>query len=261
MYTITNGGFGGRLRDEPQTGATRWLSYPTDVLELGVGERTRRSVEITVPPGTGPGEYITSLVLENDQPIADGGPVALAQIVRQAIAVVVTVPGPRSPALAIDEASHRVVGGKSVVSVAVRNVGNVRLEPVAGLSLFDAHGALVSRATVQMGTFYAATIALIEVPLAALLEPGVYTVELTLDDAAQGATAKRSGLAFVVTAPAADSATGGLLPGLTEAIENAGEGQISLVVWAFVVLAGLLLAAGFGWWISGRRQRRTTGTS
>ncbi len=261
VYTITNGGFGGRLRDEPQTGATRWLSYPTDVLELGVGSRTRRSVEITVPRGTGPGEYITSLVLENDQPIAEGGPVALAQIVRQAIAVVVTVPGRRTPALAIDEATHSVVGGRSVVSVAVRNIGNVRLEPVARLSLFDAHGALLSKATVQVGTFYAATGALIEVPLAALLEPGIYSVDVTMDDAGQGATTERSGLTFVVTSPTADTATGGLLPGLTVAIENAGDGQISLPVWAFVVLAGLLTTAGLGWLIGARRQRRTTGIS
>ena len=63
-----------------------------------------------------------------------------------------------------------------------------------------------------MGTFYAATDALIEVPLAALLEPGVYSVDLTLDDVAQGARTERSGLTFVVAAPPADTATGGLLP-------------------------------------------------
>jgi hypothetical protein len=153
VYTIINGGFGGRLRDEPQTRATKWLDYPTEVLDILVGERVRRSFTVAVPADAGPGEYITSLVLENDEPITDDGAVALNQIVRQAVAVVVTIPGQRSPALVIGEATHKTVAGRSVVAIAVENPGNVRLKPIVAFTLFDAAGDRVSQADVQMDTF------------------------------------------------------------------------------------------------------------
>ena len=116
VYTIVNGGFGARLRDEPQTGTTRWLDYRTDVLDLPAGKSTRRSFVVAVPADARPGEFITSLVLENNEPIRGDGTVALDQIVRQAVAVVITVPGHRSPALLIGGATHKVVAGTSIVA-------------------------------------------------------------------------------------------------------------------------------------------------
>ena len=61
VYTIINGGFGARLRGEPETGMTSWLDYPTRVLQLAAGSRADSSFTVAVPAGTGPGEYITSL--------------------------------------------------------------------------------------------------------------------------------------------------------------------------------------------------------
>jgi len=40
VFTIINGGYGGRLRDAAQTGATTWLTYATTVLDLPSGGRT-----------------------------------------------------------------------------------------------------------------------------------------------------------------------------------------------------------------------------
>lgn len=39
--------------------------------------------EVSVPPNTPPGEYFTSLVVENDQPIKGRGAVAVNQVERQ----------------------------------------------------------------------------------------------------------------------------------------------------------------------------------
>ena len=207
VYTIINGGFGGRLRGQVQTGTTRWLDYPTDVLDLRAGKGIRRSFRVAVPANAGPGEYITSLVLENDQPIRTGGAVALDQIVRQAVAVVVTVPGARSPGLAIGQATYAIVGGTSIVSVAVENTGNVRLKPVVAFALFDAAGAEVSRASVQMETFYARTSTVVEVPLAAPLPPGTFALRVSLDDDDQGAAAANGAIALVVPAATEAAAT------------------------------------------------------
>jgi len=243
VYTIVNGGFGARLRDEPETGVSRWLDYPTNVLDLSVGEAVRRTFRVAVPKDAGPGEYITSLVLENDDPIRDGGAIALDQIVRQAVAVVITVPGKRSPALAIGGATHTVVAGKSVVAVAAENPGNVRLKPVATFTLRNAAGVQVSQATVPMDTFYAHTGTSIEVPLDALLVPGTYSVRLSLDDARQGVRAHGTA-SFVVAASTAAVAGGDqAVPGLTPVIQSAPTGTSMLAIGFAVMALGLALGA------------------
>lgn len=261
VYTIINGGFAARLRDEPQTGATLWLDYSSDVLQLPASKGIRRTFTIAVPADAEPGEYITSLVLENDEPIRGSGDVAIDQIVRQAVAVVVTVPGPRTPALVIEAASHKVVADKSVVAVAVENTGNVRLKPVAEFVLLDATGAEVSRASVPMDTFYAHTETLVEVPLAALLLPGTYTVRLTLEDTAQGAQADEAAIPLVVEAPPEPAGGAGLVPGLTEVIQAAREGRVPLPIGIAILAGSLVVGVIIGWLILVLRRRRRTTTS
>ncbi|MBW3612218.1 MAG: DUF916 domain-containing protein [Actinobacteria bacterium] len=50
VYSIVNGGFGARLHPDPDTGATLWLNYTEDVLELGPGDGVTRTFLVTVPP-------------------------------------------------------------------------------------------------------------------------------------------------------------------------------------------------------------------
>jgi hypothetical protein len=257
VYTIVNGGFGGRLRDQPRTGTTTWIDYPTAVLQLASGERTRRTFTVKVPPDAQPGEYITSLILENDRPIQGVGAIGLAQVVRQAVAVVVTVPGRRTPELAIGTVSHDVVAGRSIVRVAVENVGNVRLKPQVGFVLTDPSGRQVSQATFQMDTFYSHTDTFVEFPLAALLTTGTYLVELTLDDAAQAVHVERSKVVFDVEAPAVPSATTGLVPDLI-GVDQAPDSTAPV---AFFLLVGVLLAIGLGIlgaWLRGTRRSGRT---
>jgi hypothetical protein len=231
------------------------VTYPQTVLTLAAGQRGRRAFTVAVPRGTAPGEYIASLILENDQPLPGEGTVALDQVVRQAVAVVVSVPGRRSPALAIGGATHQVVSGLSIIDVAVKNIGNVRLAPVASFSLLDATGALVSYATLPMGTFYAATSTSIEVPLAALLQPGTYTVRLALADPAQDARAEAE-VPLVIMSPATTAASAGSVPGLV-GVNQDGTDAPTLLLWILVgiavMLVGVLGAVVFG---PGRRSRR-----
>jgi hypothetical protein len=254
VYTIINGGFGGRLHDEAQTGTTRWLDYSTDVLELQAGEGIARPFSVGVPADAGPGEYVTSLVLENDRPVGSSGSIAFNQIVRQAVAVVVTVPGRRSPALGIGGATHKVVAGLSIVAVAVANTGNVRLKPIVAFRLFDAADAQVIEASVQMDTFYARTETFVEVPLAVLLRPGTYTVRLSLDDAAQSAETNKGAIPLVVTGAESDS---GAVPRAATVNQVTGDAQMSLPVWGVVLVAGLLLGGlAMGFIVAMLRRRR-----
>jgi hypothetical protein len=237
VYTIVNGGFGGRLRDTPATGMTVWLGYRGEVVDLGPSERVRRSFTIAVPADAEPGEHISSVVLENDRPIAGGGPVGLDQVIRQAVAVVVTVPGPRHPLVTLGAATHLDVAGRSTVSIAVANPGNVRLKPVVAFTLSDPSGIEISHATFEMDTFFAWTETTIEVPLADRLRPGAYSVGLVLDDDDASAHARAPAIELIVAAPPADEPVAGTGAGLT-AVDRLPDDTGS-PLW-LVGLAGLL---------------------
>jgi hypothetical protein len=258
VYTIIDGGFGARLRDEPTSGMTAWLDYPTVVQELQVGQIVGRTFTVTVPADAGPGEYISSLVLENDQPLAGAGAVAVNQIIRQAVAVVVTVPGPRVPALAIGAATQGYLAGTQIVSVAVSNTGNVRLKPLVDLTVLDAAGLQVSHAGLQMDTFYAHTDTSVELPMTTPLAPGAYTVTVTLDDAAQGARAGGS-IPLLVNAPAPIAPTVTAAAGAAAVDQPGGAGQ-TLPWWVFVLVTAMLLLGGVSLlvgrsWLQRRRVR------
>lgn len=259
VYTIINGGFGAELRDAPASGTTLWLEYPTEVFQLPPGQGIRRTFTVRVPSDAAPGEYITSLVLENDTPIQGGGDVAINQVLRQALAVVITVPGPRTPRLEVGAAIHTIVADRSVVAVSVRNTGNVRLKPVAQFTLRDAAGAQVSQSTVAMDSFYAGTETLVEVPLAALLQPGAYSVGLTLEDAAAGARIEAPAIPLgVEPPPSPPPAVEGTVPGLTEVIQSIQSGQVPPWAAALMLLGAVLIGLVGGLLILAlvRRRRR-----
>lgn len=254
VFTIINGGYGGRLRDAPQTGATTWLTYSTAVLELPPGGRVRRSFTVTVPVAAGPGEYISSLVVENNAPIRSDGGIAFDQIVRQAIAVVVTVPGPRAPELKLGDAHHEIVAGRSLVKIAVENSGNVRLKPAVEFVLRDATRTEISRASVQMDTFYAQTDTFVAMPLAALLAAGRYTVELTVTDALQG-IASSGVFDLVVEAPPATGEGGGDAPALIPVGPGGTAVSLALMLGGVVLI---LAALGLGAFIALRKRQNAS---
>jgi hypothetical protein len=196
VYSIVNGGFGARLEPDPDTGATLWVAYAEDVLELDAGSGVTRTFSVTVPPDAAAGEYITSLVVENEDPVRGSGNVAVDQVVRQAIAVVVTVPGAAVPALEINEANHALAAGNSVVAVGLANTGNVRLQPAGEVVVADSDGREVSRTTVTMESVYAGTATSVEAPQQRLLEPGRYSVRIVLDY--EGGRAEAESLALTV---------------------------------------------------------------
>ncbi len=241
VYTIINGGFGGRLRDARHTGMTTWLDYADEVVALPVESPSRRTFSVRVPSTATPGEYISAIVVENDQPIQQGDAIGLAQVVRQAVAV--TVPGDRLPALAIGAATHAVVAGRSVVSVAVRNTGNVRLHPAVAFTIFDASGVEVGHALMQMDTFYARTDTSVEMPLATPLAPGRYTVHLTLGAAGAGASADAAAIPFDVAAQA-DPPRAGPASDLLGALAGIDDSGVSTVLIVGPLAAAIVAAIG-----------------
>ena len=261
VYTTINGGFGARLRDAQRSGPTLWVRYPTAILELAGRSTSRRTVSIAVPAGTTPGEYITSVVLENEDVIAGSGPIAVDQIIRQAVAIAVTVPGPARPALVVGEATHGIVGGRSVVGVALRNTGNRHLRPVGSLVLRDDSGREVTRAPLAMDRFYAVTDTRLEVPLETLLLPGTYALALELQDPAYGVSVRADTVPMTVAAPATDAVSPAPSGGAPDtATKSPGGGSVPLGLGIGALLATLFAGGLLGLLalVLARRRSRTT---
>jgi len=206
-YSIINGGFGAKLDGEATSGTTTWLDYPADTLDLEPRTGTRRTSTVRVPPDATPGEYITSLAIQSaeSQPANSTG-VAIRQVLRQAIAVAIRIPGPQTPSVVIGAATYRTIAGTSLIAVSVKNTGNVHLKPTGDFVLRDANGTEISRYPIAMDSVYAGTSTFIEVPFAGRLNPGDYTVALALADSTQDVQVSTQKVALIVPLPETEGA-------------------------------------------------------
>jgi hypothetical protein len=208
-YSLVNGGFGARLDGEPTGGTTAWLSYPDETLDLAPGIGLERTFSVTVPGDAKPGEYLTSLVLQNAEPTSSYGAqadgVVFKQVVRQAVAVAITVPGPLTPSFQVGGVTQKSVGDRTTVVIQVKNTGNVRVKPAGEFILKDTGGKELSRYPITMDTVYAGTETTAEMPFDQRLNPGDYTLSVSLADAT-GAVAAPGPLALSVPAPDAPNA-------------------------------------------------------
>lgn len=202
VYSLVNGGFGINSESEPTTGATTWMDYEAQSLDLPPGRNIEREFTVTVPEDAAVGQYITGIVIQTAEPIAVGDNEALTQNIVKAIAVFITVPGKLKPKLAIGAASIKQGLGSNSLLVEVENAGNVLLKPAGTLTMTTADGDAVLSSPIEMGSVYAGMSTVIELPIPTLLDPGDYLVDLDLADAETGATAKETDL----PATAVDSA-------------------------------------------------------
>ncbi|MBI5949963.1 MAG: DUF916 domain-containing protein [Chloroflexi bacterium] len=266
VYTIVNGGFGAELDGEQPAGTTLWLDYPSKTVELEGGRALQQTFTVRVPADARPGEYITSLVVQNEKPTtssAAGGGIAIQQVQRKVIAVAITVPGPRLPALTIGDLEHKVVAGASVIAARVNNTGNVRLRPAGEFVLRDSQGAEVTRYPIDMDTFYAGTSTTVEVPFEATLLEGGYIARLQLSDASGATAAQSAPLEVRTPKDAPPIASSGSARAATNQPRSAGtlEPDHGSVAWvplsgaALVAVLVLVMVAQL--WMRARAQQRT----
>lgn len=196
-YTIINGGFGARLAGEPVSGTTTWLDYEASTLDIAPGTAVVRTFNVTVPDDAGPGEFLTSLVIENAEPVKGTGAVTLNHVIRQVIAVAITIPGERTPALEIGAAQHKAAGAVGSILVEVKNTGNTHLKPSGEFVLTDTGGEVL-RQPIAMDSFYAGTETFVEVQMIEPLAAGDYEVQLSLADEAHDVAVESGQLPFRV---------------------------------------------------------------
>jgi hypothetical protein len=206
-YTLVNGGFGVKTADDERTGATTWVDYPSETLELKPGEVVERTINIAVPEGTPPGEYISGLVLETAEPIGVPGSSMLRQNIQKSIAVLVTVPGKAAPALDVGMATIDQRTQAPSVQIEIANSGNVLLKPAGTVTVSEESGSQVVEAPVQMGSVYAGTQTTLQIALPTTLAPGTYSVHIELNDEAKGVAVDEDRSASAVDPDEAENIT------------------------------------------------------
>lgn len=259
-YTLVSGGLGARLAGEPAGGTTRWLDYAPQTLTLESGQKVMRTFSVTVPSDAKPGEYLTTVAIQNTTPVVVGtnSNIALQQILRQVVAVSIDIPGPRLPALSITGVAHKLTGGKSVVSFQVENPGNVRLKPAGEFTLRDRTGTEISRAPVTMDTVYAGTATTLEVPLAQALNPGDYSASLGLTDASTGVKAASGWLPFSVARAAVTGQANASSAQPVQVAQRALERVAAPDLWLLVVqVAAVIVVLTIAALLLARRRMRS----
>lgn len=188
-FTLVNGGFGVREKDEPRDDVSTWFDYETETYDFAPGEGVERSFTVSVPEGTPPGQYIAGIVLQTAEPVEIEGSSMFNQVVRKSVAVFITVPGEMTPSFAFGtpEIQTNVAGQRIVVPVS--NTGNVLVKPAGELVLTDASGTAAFRQPFAMGSVYAGMETTLEVALPPTLPEGTYSVSATVSDPETGARA------------------------------------------------------------------------
>lgn len=207
--TLAGGGFGVALVDDPRDGPTTWVTYPDTVVPLDPGQEHVLPIRVDVPAGTAPGGYIIGLVVQpqpdDTDAVAESGTTGLQVMYRQAMAILIDVPGPRTPSLAIGAVTSFDGGQQSIISIALENTGNVHLQPSGTVTIADATGTELATNAVAFSTFYAQTTSSIDLPVDGFIAPGTYLVSVELTDSASGAHAAVTQAPLVVAARATDS--------------------------------------------------------
>jgi hypothetical protein len=201
----------GEASESPDS-TTAWLDYAPRSFDLEPGMAEVHTFVVSVPEGTLPGQYITSIVVQaaDAQRItspADG--VSLGAVTRHGMAVAITVPGQATPAMAIGAANHILSTDHSVVSIAVENTGYTRLKPTGEFVLTDGAGVELTRFPVTMGLLYAQTATTVEIPFATMLNPGTYIVSLALTEATHDLDVRADSLTLIVEEPVSPVAPDG----------------------------------------------------
>jgi hypothetical protein len=188
--TGPNGGFQIASPGTKASGVTLWLDFPEAVYTLEPGKGIQLPLTIKVPKKTAPGQYITALVMETADAQAVAGSSAFKQVIRQALPVFITVPGPITPKFEVADVKLTNIENATgaIVSFNIKNDGNILVKPKGAVTIVDSHGNSIVTAPINMGSVYARDSTSLSLALPTLAS-GSYLVSVNLKDDATGATA------------------------------------------------------------------------
>jgi len=142
------------------TGSALWLVVGARTVVLEPGQSAVVSVSVTVPSQAPGGDYLSGISIEAlDQHVhrASHKGVSIASVVRYAIGVEVSLPGPRRPLIRFTGAGLERQPAGLAFLLRARNSGNVILKGVYGRVRITRDGHTVVARAIEAGTFVAGT--------------------------------------------------------------------------------------------------------
>jgi hypothetical protein len=141
-------------------GPASWLRLGRRRVTLAGGASAVVPISVHVPGNAGPGDYLAGVAVEQlgqQAQSAIRGGVSTASVVRYAIGVETSIPGPRHPLIQFTGARlvHQPAGLSFLLEA--RNPGNVILQRVAGRALITQGSRVVARTPLGPGTFVTGT--------------------------------------------------------------------------------------------------------
>lgn len=130
------------------------MNYETEEFVLQPGESIERSLMISVPAGTPPGQYVNAVALETVNPINPDAGTAFLEYFRKVVSVYITVPGELEPKFEFGEPEIYSVLTQMNVRIPVINSGQLRLDLEGEVVLTDPQGSVIHRQSVRLAPIY-----------------------------------------------------------------------------------------------------------
>lgn len=154
VITAANGGFSlapyGTELGDPDT----WLNLNEEIFELEPGTGIEMTVQVTVPEGTDPGEYVTAVAADQAEAFTIDGGSQVTQRVRRSVPVLIVVPGELNPAFELDAAELTIREDTIIGSISITNTGNAIIRPEGEVRLISDEGEVLGVAQVALGSVY-----------------------------------------------------------------------------------------------------------
>jgi hypothetical protein len=141
-------------------GSARWVRLGQRAITLAPRATAVIPVSVRVPPTATPGDYLAGIAVEQLGQRARSsrrGGVAVASVVRYAIGIETSLPGPRQPLIAFTGARLEHQPSGLAFHLDARNPGNVILQNVTGEAVITRGSRVVARAALGPGTFVTGT--------------------------------------------------------------------------------------------------------
>ena len=188
-FSGVNGGFAVADRGSKPNEVTLWLDYPEDVYSIDPGEGVERTFSITVPDNAQPGQYLTSLILEDAESRSVAGSQNFEQLIRFAVPVFITVPGPVDTGFEIEGTTLSNTSDASELTVTISNIGDVLVRPTGTVTVSREDGEILFEAPIGMGSVYARESTSLVVGFPTLVD-GTYRIRIALEDLGTNTTAE-----------------------------------------------------------------------
>lgn len=198
VLTNPNGGLGIDEENVEHIPPTTWMDFPTQVDQLDPGQEVTRTIDITVPEDTPPGQYVNAIAVQTVDDYAIEGSTNFRQRLRKVSAVYVNVPGDLQTSFAVGQPGVEFSTHGPVIQIPVENTGTTWIRPYGELILSDLTGVELIKAPVVMGSIFVGHSTQLELGMNVLLPPGEYLISMELTDERSGESVSISGVAITM---------------------------------------------------------------